>query len=101
MTVQIRNRLNKIETALAGMEPERPRRHLTPEESAELDELTRGAPGGDPLGHPFEKAMKWKHLHFIAHYGLTVSELHRMPMKSRGGFATALKAALQQRDLLS
>ena len=85
----IKRRLDKIETALAGMEPERPRRHLTPEESAELDELTRTAPGGDPFGHPFEKTMKWKHLHFIAQYGLTVSELRKTPMK--GSLAPALQ----------
>ena len=97
----IKRRLDKIETALAGMEPERPRRHLTAQEQTELDTLTREAPNGYWPDLPFEKRTRWKHLHFVKNYGLTVSELHRMPMKSRGGFATALKAALQQRDLLS
>ena len=101
MTVQIRNRLNKIETALAGMEPERPRRHLTPEESAELDELTRGAPNGYWPDLPIELRTRWKELHFIRSYGYTVAELYRMPMKICGGFAKALEAARQRRDLLS
>ncbi len=97
----IKRRLDRIEASIAALEPERPRRHLTQEESAELDALTREAPNGYWPDLPFEKRTRWKHLHFVKNYGLTVSELHRMPMKSRGGFATALKAALQQRDLLS
>ena len=101
MTVQIRNRLNKIEASIAQMEPEIPRRHLTPEEAAELDALTRTAPGGYWPDLPIEQRTRWKELHFVAHYGYSVGELHRMPMKSRGGFAKALEAARQRRDLLS
>ena len=85
----IKRRLDRIEASIAQMEPEIPRRHLTAQEQIELDTLTREAPGGDPFGHPFEKAMKWKHLHFIAHYGLTVSELRKTPMK--GSLAQALQ----------
>ena len=96
MTVQIRNRLNKIETALAGMEPEIPRRHLTPEEAAELDTLARTAPGGDPFGHPFEKAMRWKELYFIKGYGYTPGELRKMPFKD-----SLAKALQKSRGLLS
>ena len=101
MTVQIRNRLNKIETALAGMEPERPRRHLTAQEQIELDTLTREVPNGYWPDLPFEKRTRWKELHFIRSYGYTVAELYRMPMKICGGFAKALEAARQRRDLLS
>ena len=97
----IKRRLDRIEASIAALEPERPRRHLTQEESAELDALTREAPNGYWPDLPFEKRTRWKELHFVRSYGYTVAELYRMPMKICGGFAKALEAARQRRDLLS
>ena len=56
MTVQIRNRLTKIEAALDQLEPSVPRRLLTAQEQIELDELARTAPGGDPFAHPLHES---------------------------------------------
>ena len=92
----IKRRLDRIEASIAQMEPEIPRRHLTPEEAAELDTLARTAPGGDPFAHPFEKAMRWKELYFIKGYGYTPGELRKMPFK--GSLAKALQ---KSRGLLS
>ena len=101
MTAPFKRRLDRIEASIAQMEPEIPRRHLTPEEAAELDELNRTAPNGYWPDLPFEKRTRWKELHFIRSYGYTVAELYRMPMKICGGFAKALEAARQRRELLS
>ena len=90
----IKRRLDKIETALAGMEPERPRRHLTAQEQTELDALNRTAPNGYWPDLPFEKRTRWKELHFIRSYGYTVTELHKTPF--RGSLAQALKRSKER-----
>ena len=94
MTVQIRNRLNKIEASIAQLEPEIPRRHLTAQEQIELDTLTREVPNGYWPDLPFEKRTRWKELHFIRSYGYTVAELHKTPF--RGSLAQALKRSKER-----
>ena len=80
----IKRRLEKIETALAGMEPERPRRHLTAQEQTELDVLNQH---GSPFDLPRDQFFRWKELHFIKNYGYSVSELSQI--KKSGSLAKA------------
>ena len=84
----IKRRLEKIETALAGMEPERPRRHLTAQEQTELDALNQH---GSPFDLPRDQFFRWKELHFIKGYGYTVAELRKTTFK--GSLAQALQKA--------
>ena len=82
----IKRRLDKIETALAGMEPERPRRHLTAQEQTELDALNQQ---GSPFDLPRDQFFRWKELHFIKGYGYTVAELRKTTIK--GSLAQAIQ----------
>ena len=88
----IKRRLDKIETALAGMEPERPRRHLTAQEQTELDALNQQ---GSPFDLPRDQFFRWKDLHFTKGYGCNVAELYKR--RPTGG---RLAAAMKKKEMI-
>ena len=82
----IKRRLDKIEAALAQLEPEYPRRILSTEESVELARLEQG----DPFDLPRDQFFRWKDLHFIKGYGCNVAELYKR-RPTGGRLATSMK----------
>lgn len=85
-TAPFKRRLDRIEASIAQMEPERPRRILSAEESAELARLEQG----DPFDLPRDQFFRWKNLHFLRGYGGDVGEIYKR-RPTGGRLATAMK----------